>query len=151
MSGLSALSGTTFLIVLILSIPLAFLLSVVLFRAACDLCTVEPPGFLKSCAVVILVGLVCAPVAAAVGFGCGLLGEKLHQPPLTMQVVAAFACVPPCALVVGALYIPLLRVRFLKGTTIYVIQWLLGSLVGLVFILLTVGVITIVQGVYRLA
>ena len=150
MSAFPALTGTGFLIVMILAVPIGFLVGVVLFRAACDLCSVEPPGFLKSCGVVVLVGLVCSLVAAGIGFGFGLLGEPLHQPAITMQVLAWFACVLPCSLVAGALYVPLLRVRFLKGATIYLVNWLLGSLVSAVVILFTIGAITIVQGVYRL-
>jgi hypothetical protein len=145
------LTGPTLLIAAIVAIPLSFLVSVVLFRAACDLCYVEPPGFLKACLVVILVGLVCAPVAAGVVFGFGVLGGWLKQPAVTMQVLAAFAAVPPCAAVAGAVYIPLLRTRFLKGATIYVVQWLLGALVWSVLVLFGLGAVTLVQGMIRLA
>jgi hypothetical protein len=144
------LGNTAIIAIAILAIPLGFLLGVVLFRAACDLCSVEPPRFLKSCLVVLVIGLVCAPIAFGIGFGSGLVGQMFHMSAIMVQVFATFACILPCALVAGALYIPLLRVGYLKGTAIYTIQSLLGTLVTAVFILFTIGSITIVQGISRL-
>src|SRR5262245_1277010 len=151
MSGFSALAGTTSLIVIILSIPLGFLLSVVLFRAACDLCKVEPPRFLKSCLVVLLLAVVNVPIAVGILFGVRLIGEGLHFNTLTVYLLASLVCIPLLALVEGVLYIPLLRVGFVKGATISVIRGLLGLLVTSVLVLLIVGGITIVQGIHRLA
>jgi hypothetical protein len=151
MTGFSAMSDTTFLVVLVVSIPLGFLLSVVLFRAACDLCTVEPPGFLKSCLVILLLSVVNVPVAFGVLFGFRMLGQELHLTELTVYLLASVACIPLLALLEGVLYMPLLRVRFLKGATISVIRGLLGLLVTSVLVLLVVGGMTIVQGVYRLS
>jgi hypothetical protein len=145
------LTGTPFLIVMVLAVPLGFLVSVVLFRAACDLCTVEPPGFLKSCLLVLLLGVVNVPVAFGLLYGFRLLGEGLHLTAFTVYSLASVACIPLLALVEGVLYIPLLRVRFLKGATISVIRGLLGLLVTSVLILLIVGGITIVQGINRLS
>jgi len=151
MTGFSAMSGTPFLIVLLVAIPLGFLLSVVLFRAACDLCTVEPPGFLKSCLVILLLSVVNVPVAFGVLYGFRVLGQGLHLTELTGYLLASVACIPLLALLEGVLYMPLLRVRFLKGATISVIRGLLGLLVTSVLVLLVVGGMTIVQGVYRLS
>jgi len=154
-----------------LAAVVAFALAVLLFRAACDLTSVEPPGLLKSCLVVPVIGIICSPIVFGVLYGfwalgeafhlpsvavrtsvVGLqaLGETLHLPGIALSVLASLTCVPLCALAAGVLYIPLLRVGFVKGATIHVLQSLLGMLVSAVLILLTIGVLTIVQGIVRL-
>jgi hypothetical protein len=151
---------------------LGFLLTVVLFRASCDLCSVEPPRFLKSCLVVLLIQLVSAPIVGGVAFGFAYLGSALRQTGITVSLVgipgihrladtvhlpnvsflilSTLTSIGLIALVSGVLYIPLLRTRYLKGATISLIQSLLERLVSAVLLLVTVGGIVIVQGIIRL-
>jgi hypothetical protein len=145
------LTNMTLLVVAILAVPIGYFIGVLLFRAACDLCSVEPPGWLKSFLVVLVIGLICAPIAYGIGYGFSVVGETFHFSAIPVRVFATFACIPPCALVAGILYIPLLRIGYLKGTAIYTIQSLLGTLVMAVVGLFLLGSITLVQGIVRLA
>ena len=129
---------------------LGFFLSVLLFRAACDLVSVEPPSWLKSAGIVLLLNLLNVPLSFAIGLGVGLMAKALNLGPEWSFVLGFLVALPFNALLAALLYMFLLRVRFFKGALIWVLQSLLGLLVGGVTLFLIIGVWTIADGVRRL-
>jgi hypothetical protein len=129
---------------------LGLLLATLLFRSACDLVSVEPPGWLKSAGIVLLTTALNAPINFGINLAVAALGRAMNLSPGWSLLLAIVMALPLNVLLAAVLYMFLLRVRFLKGALIWVLQTLMGSLVGGVGTLLVIGVWTIVDGVRRL-
>lgn len=141
------LHGTTLIVGAIIGIPLGLLAAVVLFRSACDLCSIEPPGWLRCLFIVVVVGV----IGSAIGF----LGELAvaavsSASVVAVHVVAALASLPMQAALGALLYKFLLDVSFLKALLIWVIQALLSILIAGVVVLLLIGALTLVESVVRI-
>ena len=131
------------------AIPLGLFLAVLLFRSACDLCSIEPPGWLKSVGIVVLLGVLTAPLGYGMMLAVSALGRTSGMSDVSIQIVGWLVSLPFQALVAGLLYRFLIPVKYFLGTLIWGIQALLSVLVMVVLGLFVVGCFTIVEGVLR--
>ena len=121
-------------------------LAVLLFRSACDLCSVEPPGWLKCLVIVVIVALIGSAIAFPMRFGVAALNDS------STWVAAALAValsLPIQAVLIPLLYKFVLRTRFVTALLIWGIQLLLSTLVLTLLLLLVAGGFTIVEGIDR--
>jgi hypothetical protein len=126
----------------------AWVLSAVILRAACDLCSVEPPGILKAMLLVLLNSVLTSPI----GYGIGLLTGRIANSRLGAEGVL----IPAIALnlllsglIVTIIYMIALRVHLLKAALIWFFQTCVNTLVAAVIIFIAIGAWTIVEGIIR--
>lgn len=139
--------GTTEILLLVVGGPLLILLFGLLLKAACDLCSVEPPPHLVRC---LVIALVLAAVAAPLGYAAYWVGSLAGSSDTAIVLISLLVFLPLCAAISTAIFIPSLRVRPLKGARIWLIHTLINLVVGAVLGMLIVGGWTTVDSIRRL-
>ena len=129
---------------------LGLALATLLFRSACDLTSIEPPGWLKSSGIVLLTTALNVPIEIGVYWTVSALGRAVNVSAEWSLVLAIVAALPFNILSASVIYMFLIRVRFFKGALIWILQSLMGTLVSLIGVLLVIGVWTIADSVRRL-
>ena len=127
--------------------PIGLLLAGVLLKAACDLCSVEPPPHLVRC---LVIALVLVAIGAPLGYGAHLLGKSLGPSENLAVLVAVVLFLPFFAIISTLIFVPSLRVRPLKGAKIWLVQTLINAVVGAVVVMLVIGGWTTVDSIRRL-
>src|SRR5262245_34717077 len=116
--------------------PIGLALAGLLLKAACDLCSVEPPPHLVRC---LVIAIVLAAIGAPLGYGAYLLGKTLGPSDTLAALVAVLLFVPVFAVISTLIFMPSLRVRPLKGAKIWLVQTLINAVVGGVVVMLVIG------------
>jgi len=143
------LQGQALILTLAISALVWLGLQVLLFRSACDLCSVEPPGWLRAAVVVLIVSGFGFLLAAGMAFLIGLVGSSWGASKMVLMSMGALLSLPVQAVLAALLYKPLLHVALLKGMLIWALQRLLSVLLEAVFALVIVGGATLVEGIRR--
>ena len=139
--------GTNGILILAIGVPIAVLLAGVLLKAACDLCSVEPPPHLVRC---LVLGVVLAGIAAPLGYGAMLAGKSLGSSDQAAAVIAVAAFLPVFAAISILVFVVSLSVRPLKGARIWLVQTMVNLVVAAVGLMLVVGGWTTVESLRRL-
>ena len=145
-----AAQGPVLVVGAIIGLPLGLLLAALIFRSACDLCSVEPPGWWKCVGIVVAVGLLGSAIGFLIGLVAGAVGRSAGTSDLALQVIASMIGLGFQTVLAAVIYKPLLHVGFLKALLISVIQMLLTVLVMGVMVLLFIGGFTLLEGIFRL-
>lgn len=139
--------GTSEILLLLVGGPLLFLIFGSLLKAACDLCSVEPPPHLVRC---LVIALVLAAIVAPLGYVAYLIGKAIGSSETIIVLVSLLVFLPLCAAISTAIFIPSLRVRPLKGARIWLVHTLINMVVGAVLGMLIIGGWTTVDSIRRL-
>lgn len=133
------------------SVPIALIVSGLLLKAACDLCSVEPaPHFLKCLLVAVVLQVLCLPLAVGIWFLGKYLGPTLNVTEAAGFTMALFTFLPAVAIVSIVTYILALRIGPLKSIKVWVINTLINAVVTAVAGLLIIGCWTSVESIRRL-
>jgi hypothetical protein len=125
-------------------------LQVLLFRSACDLCSVEPPSWPRALVIVVIVSLLGVLMAGGFALLVGMVGRSSGASKLVPEIAGAVFSLPVQALLAAILYKPLLHVGLFRGLLIWVLQRMLSVLIEAVLLLLAVGGATLVEGFRRI-
>jgi hypothetical protein len=143
------LHGAALVAAVTISALVGLFLQVLLFRSACDLCSIEPPGWPKSLAIVIGVGIVCGLIAGGIVLLGAAAGRSAGATGATVPGVSLVASLPIQAALAALAYMLILRVRFVTGMLVWLIQSVLMVLISAVLLLLLMGGAVVLEAFQR--
>ena len=143
--------GILEIVTLVLGIPLGLLLAALLLKAACDVCSVEPPVHYFRCLIIVIVlQVLTAPLAFGLYYAGKHLPGALGVSETSAFVLGLLAFLPVSAVVSTIAYVLALRVGPLKGAKVWLVQNLINAVVTAVGVLLVIGCWTTVDSIRRL-
>ena len=127
------------------------LLTALLLRSACDLCSVEPPpSYLRCIVVTIILTAISVPISMGASIAAAVVVTALRFSAGNVPFVATLFALPVVAVISTLIFVVAFRVRVLKGSAIWLVNTLINSVVYAVMLLLLFGGWTLVDGVRRL-
>jgi hypothetical protein len=125
------------------------LLNGVILRAACDLCSVPPPGILKAVGLVVILTLLSIPASDGVAYLINKWGTTTRMAPEGQQLFAITLSLVAGCLLTTLTYTIALRVQVWRAARIWFFQTCVTALVLAVIGLTVMGSWTIVEGIRR--
>ena len=129
------------LVVMVLVALVLLLVSAIVLRLACKICGVTVPSFLKAVGVCLVVGIASIIVNLIIKLIIGLGAHATGIGPHGAQLVAGLISIAVGALIATVLYIPLLGTSFGKAFLVWLVQFGIFLVLGLV-----VAVVVVVMG-----
>jgi hypothetical protein len=131
-----------FCVAAVIIIPLALVLGAAILRAACWMCRVPEPGFLRAMGAVFLSGLLSGLANIALGFLVGLAAGVDHmskEEALPFQLLVSLIGLLLSMLISASVYTAMLdQVDFAKGVLIWLAELLIKIIIGVVIAVVAV-------------